>query len=264
MTAPAIKTVATESGIPVFQPEKIKELKDDVSFQNLLEPRPDAFVVVSYGKILPQWFLDISAKGIVNVHGSLLPRWRGASPIQAAIAAGDTESGVTIMRIDADMDHGPVLATEEEPISDSDTGKTLHDHLAEHGAKILPDVLAGYLDGSIQPREQDHDLATYCKILTRDDGKIDWTKTSENIERLVRAYDPWPGTWTEIDGKRLKILAARLGPTDETKNPGEMFNRDGKPYMSCGGGTSLELVTVQREGGKSMDGSLAFVGRYTS
>jgi methionyl-tRNA formyltransferase len=255
MTPPAVKVVALENHIPVFQPEKIKELKDDPSFHALLDPRPDAFVVVSYGKILPQWFLDLPSMGIVNVHGSLLPRWRGASPIQAAIAAGDTVTGVTIMKIDADMDHGPILATEEEPISDADTGKSLHDRLADHGGKLLPNILADYLDGKIQPREQDHDLATYCKILTRDDGKIDWTKTSEEIERKVRAYFPWPGAWTEIEGKRLKILASRVGPTDETKKPGERFVRDGISTVSCGGGTTLELVTVQPEGKKPQSGT---------
>lgn len=261
MTPSPVKVLAVEKGIPVFQPEKIKELKDDASFQKLLDPRPGAFVVVSYGKILPQWFLDIPVKGIVNVHGSLLPRWRGASPIHAAIAAGDKTSGVTIMNIDAEMDHGPILTMEEEPISDTDTGASLRDRLAEHGAKVLPDVLAEYLDGEIQPREQDHDLATYCKILTRDDGKIDWIKPSDEIERLVRAYAPWPGTWTEFDGKRLKILAARVGPSDETKQPGERFVLDGIPYVSCGGGTTLELTTVQPEGGPLMDAASYMRGR---
>ncbi|MBU2613485.1 methionyl-tRNA formyltransferase [Patescibacteria group bacterium] len=255
VTPPPVKTLAVARDIPVFQPEKVKDLKDDATFQTLFDPRPDAFVVVSYGKILPQWFLDLPTKGIVNVHGSLLPRWRGASPIQAAIAAGDAISGVTVMNIDAELDHGPLLATREEPILPSDTAGSLHDRLASLGGAMLPDVLDGYLAGSIHPVEQDHAKATECRTLTRDDGNIDWTKTSEEIERLVRAYDPWPGTWTMVDGKRLKILAARVAEPDTTKQPGEMFVRDRKPFMSCGSGTALELVTVQPEGKKPMSGA---------
>jgi methionyl-tRNA formyltransferase len=258
LTPPAVKTAALELGLlTIRQPEKLKELKDDPILSGA-----DAFVIVSYGKILPQWLLDLPKHGIVNVHGSLLPRWRGPSPIQAAIVAGDRISGITIMKIDAEMDHGPILATEEEPISDSDTGKSLHDRLSIHGANVLPETLVSYLEGKIQPREQDHSLATYCKIMTRDDGKIDWEKTSEEIERQVRAYDPWPGTWTEFDGKRLKILAARIGPTDETKQPGERFVRDNIPNISCGGGsagspqggTTLELIKVQSEGKSPING----------
>ncbi|MFA5936184.1 MAG: methionyl-tRNA formyltransferase [Patescibacteria group bacterium] len=243
ITPPAIKVAAQELGLPVLQPEKIKELQNDPTFQSLVSDRPDVFVVVSYGKILPQWFLDIPKHGCVNVHGSILPRHRGASPIHGAIASGDTKSGVSIMKLDAEMDHGPILAIAEEPILDTDTAGSLHDRLAELGAKLLPDTLADYLEEKIQPVEQDHSKATYCKILTRDDGKLDpTTKTAEELARLVRAFYPWPGTWIELDEKRVKILDVRVA---SEKIPDAL-------YLDCADGTILELLTVQPEGKKGM------------
>lgn len=254
LTYPPVKIRASALGIrAIEQPEKLKE----EAFRSWIEsegPSCAAFVIVSYGKILPQWLLDLPKRGVVNVHGSLLPRWRGASPIQAAIAAGDGMSGITIMKIDAEMDHGPVLARAEERIRETDTGAALHDRLAELGASILPDTLAGYLDGSIAPVEQDHAAATFCKILTREDGKIDWSKTADEIERLVRAYDPWPGTWTEHSGKRLKILSVRLAPS-VSDPPGTWNLRAESPVVACGAGTAVELVTVQPEGGRPMSGA---------
>jgi methionyl-tRNA formyltransferase len=248
MTPPAVKVTATELGITTIQqPEKLK----DEAFQSWIRevgPACDAFVIVSYGKILPQWLLDLPKKGVINVHGSLLPRWRGASPIQAAIAAGDATSGVTIMLIDAEMDHGPVLAMKETPIHLDDTGGSLHDRLAPLGAEILPDTLAGYLDGTIMPQEQDHSKATPCKILSRDDGKIDWAKSADEISRLVRAYNPWPGTWTMFHGKRLKILKTLTIMADENFKPGQCFVFEKQPAVACGDGSAVVLETVQIEG----------------
>lgn len=267
MTSPPIKILAQQHKIPVLQPNKISELKENQP--TILQSHVfDAFVIVSYGKILPQWFLDIPKSGVVNVHGSLLPRWRGASPIQSSIASGDKTTGVTIMKIDAEMDHGPILALKEEPISETDTGGSLHDRLAAHGAEILPNVLADYISGKIQPREQDHELATYCKTLSRDDGKIDWTKTSEEMERLIRAYDPWPGTWTETDGKRLKILSARIAPIATISAtelaPGKLVSKNKRLYAVCGRNTSLELLTVQPEGKKPMNSTDFISGRFSA
>jgi methionyl-tRNA formyltransferase len=254
ITPPAVKVTAQQFELKIFQPETIKELEADATFQALITERPDVFVVVSYGKILPQRFLDIPTHGCVNVHGSLLPRWRGASPIQAAIAAGDDKSGVTIMQLDADLDHGAIIGASEEPIRADDTGAALHDRLAELGGKFLPDQLAGYLDGSITPREQDHSSATFCKTMSRDDGKIDWTKTAKEIERMVRAYAPWPGTWTELDGKRLKILRVAVGP-DTDLPPETWFIHNTRPHIATGNG-SIELVEGQLEGGKPLRGNL--------
>jgi methionyl-tRNA formyltransferase len=254
VTATAVKTAALELAIKTIQPEKIK----DDFFQTRIKeigPDCDAFVVISYGKILPQWLLDLPKKGVLNVHGSLLPRWRGASPIHAAIAAGDGTTGVTIMTIDAEMDHGPILATKETSIAPDETGGQLHDRLAQLGAETLPDVLADYLDGKLTPREQDHDNATYCKVLTRDDGKIDWSRQASDIASLVRAYQPWPGTWTMVHGKRLKIQKTYTIMADENLPAGQCFVFDQQPSVACGDGTALVLVTVQLEGKKATTGA---------
>ncbi len=247
ITPPPVKIAATERNGEIFQPEKLMELKDRL-------PAADVFVVVSYGKILPQWLIELSSHGIVNVHGSLLPRWRGASPIQAAIAAGDEMTGVTIMQIDAELDHGPILATAEEPIRPDDTGGSLHDRLAELGAKILPDTLAGFLDGTITPQDQEHDLATFCRTLKREGGKLDTSRSAVESERKIRAYSPWPGTYIETEGKRLKILTARVAKDDASKSPGTLFIRNALPCLACADGTVLELTMVQPEGKKQMSG----------
>lgn len=232
----------------VFQPEKLTE----TDFRTWIEevgPSCDAFVVIAYGKILPSWLIKLPKKGIINVHGSLLPRWRGAAPIQAAIAAGDNESGVTVMLIDDKLDHGPILGIQAMPIRPSDTGQDLHDRLAQLGKNLLPDILAGYLESHIQPREQEHDLATTCHTLTRDDGKLDFQKTAAELERQIRAYTPWPGNWMEYQGKRLKIHQVRLGISSEHR-PGEIFQHQGSVFLACAKGTSLELQQVQLEGKK--------------
>jgi methionyl-tRNA formyltransferase len=252
LTPPAVKSAAIELGLsPIFQPEKIKEEPFKSEIESLGKTC-DVFVVIAYGKILPQWFLDLPKHGIVNVHGSVLPRWRGPSPIHAAIAAGDKTSGVTIMKIDAEMDHGPVLATVETPILPTDTTPILHDRLSDLGAKELPDVLAGYLAGTIQPKEQDHSLATTCQILTRENGRLDpTTKTAEELERMVRAYTPWPGTFIEKDGKRIKVIKADLA----------LENEDGTFWITCADGKPLRLTEVQPEGSKPMSGSDFLRGR---
>lgn len=249
ITPPAVKIAA--EGLPVFQPEKLKELQTDPAFQSVIQDRPDAFVVVSYGKILPQWLLDIPTHGCINVHGSVLPRWRGPSPIHAAIVAGDEKSGVTIMKLDADMDHGPILRTLEEPIRLDDTAGSLHDRLADLGGHILPDTLSDYLRGNLEPTEQDHADATYCKILTRDDGKIDWTQSAQDIERRVRGLYPWPGTWFMHDNKRIKLLQATLGDASD-KQPGTIYTVDKRVFAACGDNMSLEILTIQPEGKKTM------------
>ena len=253
LTPPPVKTAAFKLGITeIHQPEKLK----DESFRTWIGsvgPSCDAFVLIAYGRILPQWLLDLPKMCIVNLHPSLLPRWRGPSPIQAAIAAGDTMTGVTIMKIDAEMDHGPILAQTEEPIQPTDTAGSLHDRLATFGADILPDVVADYLTGKIIPQEQDDSLATVCKILSRDDGKLDPTKTAEELERIVRAFNPWPGMWIDLDGKRLKVITAMIS-AEHASSPGIGFS-NGHLLFTCSDGTSLELFTVQPEGRSEMSGA---------
>ncbi|MCC7357265.1 methionyl-tRNA formyltransferase [Candidatus Uhrbacteria bacterium] len=238
----------------LFQPNKLS----DPDFRSWIETiglNCDAFVVIAYGKIIPQSIIDLTNKGVVNVHGSLLPRWRGASPIQAAIAAGDTQSGVTVMLIDDKLDHGPILGVAETAIFDTDTGATLHDRLAILGSQILPDILVSYLNGKIRPREQDHDLATECKTLSREDGKLDFTKTSQELERMIRAFHPWPGTWMMYKEKRLKIHEARVAPNTD-QQAGTLFSTPHGLFVACAQGTCLELVCIQQEGKKNIEGKL--------
>lgn len=249
ITPPPVKVIAEKNRIPVFQPKKLEP-----TYYPPLTTHYDAFVVVAYGKILPPWFLDLPKHGAINVHASLLPRWRGASPIQSAIAAGDGQTGVTIMKIDAQLDHGPILAAQEETILENDTAESLHDRLAMLGAKLLPDTLADYLSGKIKPREQDHARATTCRTLTREQGKIDWTKPAEEIERLVRAYHPWPGAWTEYKGKRLKILQTKISSATTERQPGEFFSAPHKLLAACGNRTALEIIAVQPEAKKILSG----------
>jgi methionyl-tRNA formyltransferase len=262
LTPPPVKLAALSLNIePILQPEKLK----DETFRAWIEDigrTCDLFVVASYGKIFPQRFLDLPKNGVVNVHGSLLPRWRGASPINAAIAAGDAMSGVTIMKTELAMDAGPILAAFETQILPNDTAGTLHDRIAMLGAIHLPDTLTGYLEGRIIPQPQNEADATTCGILTRDSGKIDWSAPAPDIDRLVRAYDPWPGTWTTIDGKRLKILESNP-VTDRSENShATPFILDGnRPCVSCGEGTALELKKVQIEGKESMSGKEFLKGR---
>lgn len=255
LTSPPIKLTAERFGLPILQPVKLKELQTNDEFQKWIDPLPDVVVVVSYGKILPSWFLESAKHGAVNIHGSLLPRWRGASPIQAAITAGDVISGVTIMKLDELLDHGPIIAIQEEPIFPNDTGGTLHDRLALLGAKTLPDILAEYLNGNLAPKEQNHELATTCGRLTKDMGLLDPTRNSEENERLIRAYDPWPGVWTMVGDQQLKILESRIGELHINKSPGDRIIENRFPAIVCGDRCSLVLIKVKPEGKPAMDGS---------
>ncbi len=256
LTPPPVKIAAQELGISeILQPNKLKE---QPFYDRIREigPTTDLFVVAAYGKILPQWFLDLPKHGSINVHGSLLPRWRGASPVQAAIAAGDTESGVTIMQMDAELDHGDIVATTSTKIGDDETGGELHDRLADLGAKILPDTLAGFLSGNITPQKQNDEAATFCRTFTREDGKIDWTKSAEEIERMIRAYNPWPGTWMDWNGARLKIIAAEI-LTDSvipTNAEGSLFVKNNAPCVACGNNSTLKITTLQPDGKRAMSG----------
>lgn len=189
--------------------EKLKSLK----------VRPEVGVLASFGAILDKKILAIPKHGILNIHPSLLPKYRGASPVQTAILNGEKETGVTIIKMDEKVDHGPILAQFKEEIKPDDTAQVLYERLFEAGAKVLTSILPAYLEGKIEPRQQDHSKATYTKKLTRDEGKIDWQKPDEYLERFIRAMYPWPGSWTEVELriknqesriKRLKILRAHL------------------------------------------------------
>lgn len=252
MQKPAMKIAAEKYGIPVIQFEQVKS---DEAFEKLTSLKADVAVVASFGQIIPQRVLDLYKYGMVNVHSSLLPKYRGASPITAAIANGDKETGVTIMLIDAKMDHGPTLAQWKTMIFPTDTTATLTPRLAILGAELLANTLPDYIDGVIQPVEQDHSEATSVKLLSREDGRLDpATKTSAELERLVRANDPWPGTFIEVDSKRLKVLACEVdGATDLP--PGTRFEVDGMPAIACADAVGLLLTKVQPEGKPLLEGA---------
>ena len=242
VTPPPIKKLALQYKIPVLQPEKILNSswpKPDLKSQ-ILNLNPDLIVVSAYGKIIPKEILDIPQYGSLNIHPSLLPKYRGPSPIQFAILNGEKITGATIMLMDEKMDHGPILAQEKIEIPSDETSQTLHDKLAQLGADLLIKTIPQYVQGEIKPKPQDEKNASYTKILTREDGKIDWRKSAESIERQIRAFTPWPGAWT-IDGKRLKILKAKV-----------VDKKDGLTFKTKRGYLLLEMV--QPEGKKTMSG----------
>lgn len=206
MRVSPVKAVATAAGIPVLQPEK---MRDPAAIKAVAALEPDFLVVVAYGQILPQAVLDIPRIMPINVHASLLPRWRGAAPIHAAIRAGDIYTGVTTMQMDAGMDTGPILLQDSIPIAPTETGQSLHDKLAPLGADLLIHTLRWLINGSIAPHPQPthEDLITYAPQIKKSDGAIDWAQSAIEIDQHVRAYTPWPGTYTTWNGQRLKILA---------------------------------------------------------
>ncbi len=253
LTPSPVKATARQSGIKIFEPNT---LKDEEVKKNLEAIKPDLIIVVAYGKLLPQWLLKLPPFGCVNVHPSLLPKHRGPSPIQAAILTGDDFTGVSIMLLDEEMDHGPILAdfAFSNPLSiHSETGGSLSQKLADFGADKLIQTLPPYLDRKLSPKPQEG-TPTFTKILTRDDGKIEWNKPAIEIERMVRAYNPWPGAWFELDGKRLKVLAARIYDGKNMDVCGTIWKTENGELAGATKTSGLVLVTVQPEGGKVMPG----------
>jgi len=246
---PPVKQVAIDNNIPVFQPEKLR--KRDAMDRLKAMGTPDVDIVAAFGQILPQEVLDIPAHGSINVHASLLPRWRGASPIQTAIREGDSETGVTIMQMDAGLDTGPMLARRALPIEPDDTGASLHDKLAVVGADLLAESLSGILSGQVQPQPQDDALATLAPQIRKQEGAIDWSQDALVIERLVRAFTPWPGTYTTWDGKRLKVLSGSV--VSGAAAPGDVVERGGT--VAIGTGDGLYAPTqLQLAGSKAVSG----------
>jgi methionyl-tRNA formyltransferase len=226
--------------VKIRKPEAIEELK---------HWRPDVYVVAAFGQILPQEVLDIPPHGSINVHASLLPRWRGAAPIHAAIRAGDDTTGITIMKMDAGLDTGPMLSAGTLKILPDDTAQTLHDKLAQLGADLIINTLPGYLSGSIEPQAQPEDGITYAPQIKKDEGEIDWTQSAVIIERLVRAFTPWPGTYTYWDARQLKIHAGYVG--DGNLEAGRVDIIDGR--LAIGTGEDIYYPTMlQLEGKQSL------------
>lgn len=256
-----VKMVALENNIPVFAPNKIK---NNLEFLDQLKDlNPDVIVVVAYGKILPQVVLDIPKFGIVNVHASLLPKYRGASPIASAILNGDKTTGITLMKMDLTMDTGPIIATSEETaIESEDTTATLSDKLANVGADLLIEYLPEYLAEEIIPRPQDEIEATYVKIIQKSDGKMDWQENAGTLAKKIRGYYPWPGTFTNFNGKLIKILQAEVLSESPVASGVVWQTLDKYPAVATPTG-SLKIIKLQLEGKLAISGKDFLLGYST-
>jgi methionyl-tRNA formyltransferase len=250
LTASPIKREATQRGIPVLQPISLKRTSSQEALRALA---PDLIVVVAYGLILPQSVLDIPRYGCWNVHASLLPRWRGAAPIQRAIEAGDTETGVCLMQMEAGLDTGPVLLSQRTPIGGEETGGQLHDRLAELGATVLSDGL-GLLRAGIRPvpQPQPEIGVAYAHKLDKAEARLDWSQSASALARKVRAFEPWPVAEAVVAGERLRIHGAIASEEAHTAAPGTLLTASKHGLdIACGEGV-LRLRVIQREGGKAI------------
>ncbi len=241
-----VKKRALELELPISQPDKIKnneEFKGQLSAIN-----PDAIIVVGYGRIIPPWMLDLPVFGNLNLHGSLLPKYRGAAPIQWAIARGETVTGVTTMRIDAGLDTGDTLLQQEIPIAPEDTADSLSPRMAATGADLMIETLRGLQSGTIHPQPQDDTNATLAPILKKEDGRIDFHLTAAEILNRLRGFTPWPGAFTSFRNKNLHIWSAK--ETDSKLKEAEIRVDDDNVLVGCGAGSAIELLEVQIEGKK--------------
>jgi methionyl-tRNA formyltransferase len=244
-----VKVLAEEHGLPVFQPASLRPQENQ---QLVADLNADVMVVVAYGLILPKAVLDMPRLGCINVHGSLLPRWRGAAPIQRSLWAGDADTGVTIMQMDVGLDTGDMLYKLSCPITDEDTSATLYDKLAELGPKGLIDTLQQLADNRVQPEVQDEALVTYAEKLTKEEARLDWSLPAAQLERCIRAFNPWPMSWLEIDGQPVKVWQASViaGPVNAA--PGTIIeaNKQGIQVATVEG--ILNLESLQPAGKKAM------------
>jgi methionyl-tRNA formyltransferase len=251
VAAPPVKAAALEAGLSLVQPEKIK---NNAEFRALLESvRPDAILVVAYGRIIPKWMLDIPPLGNLNLHASLLPKYRGAAPIQWAVANGEPVTGATTMRIDEGLDTGDILLQRSLAVAPGMSSEDLFPLIAEMGADLMIETLDGLKAGTIEARRQDDSLASHAPILTRDDGRIDFSRPAMSVYNRWRGFQPWPGAWTMLQGKKLTVH--RMHPTEVAGaygEPGEVHRRQDRLFAACGERTWVELVEIQLEGKKRM------------
>jgi methionyl-tRNA formyltransferase len=246
---PPVKQAAQKAGIKVFQPAK---LKDPATQEFLSKYHPDAIVVVAYGRIIPSWLIDLPRLGCINLHASLLPKYRGAAPIQWALVRGERVTGVTTMKIDPGMDTGDILLAREVEIRDEDTAETLAERLSLLGAELMVETLRGLERGEITPRPQDHAQATLAPMLKKEHGRIDWSLPAQEIAWRVRGLCPWPGAYTTFRGKNLHVWAAAVSPAASMLEPGTLAAERGRLFVACGEGTQLEVTELQVEGRKRL------------
>ena len=260
VAAPPVKQTALAAGLPVTQPEKIR---NNAEFRAQLEAiAPDAIVVVAYGRIIPPWMLALPRLGCINLHASLLPRYRGAAPIQWAVASGETVTGNTTMLLEEGLDTGPILRQQQVGIGPDQTAAELFDVLAQAGAPLVIETLSGLADGSIQPKPQDHKRATLAPLLNREDGRMDFAAhTAAELRNRWRGFQPWPGAFTALDGKKLIVhrmnvgmdVADAAGPaTPASAIPGQVHVEQKRLLVACARNTWLELVEIQLEGKKRL------------
>ncbi|MBF0158161.1 MAG: methionyl-tRNA formyltransferase [Magnetococcales bacterium] len=261
---PPVKELALQQGLPVWQPDSLR--RDEAVLAEMASLRPDVIVVAAYGQILPAAVLDLPPQGCINIHASLLPRWRGAAPIQRAILAGDRETGVTIMAMEAGLDTGPMLAQRVLPLDDQISCGTLHDQLAQSGAELLLETLAALKQpGRIVPVPQQESLAVYAHKLSRDEEWIDWQQPAPQLLRQVRALSPWPGArarLVQLPQQEIKVVAARAVALPGSAMPGHVVATDGEgPLVACGAETALLLLQLQPAGKRVMSGREWLRGR---
>jgi len=259
LKAPPVKQTALKLGLAVIQPEKIRKNEE---FQKLLvEIAPEAIIVVGYGRIIPPWMLQLPPHGNINVHASLLPKYRGAAPIQWAIARGEAITGVTTMRLNEGLDTGDILLQHETPILPEDTAVTLAPRLAALGADLLTETLHGLKQGTIPAIPQNHSEATLAPILKKEDGLVDFQRTAGDIRNRLRGFQPWPGAYTQFRGKNLKIISAQPAQESWDVAPGELKTSGDRLMVGCGAGTALELMQIQLAGKKAFS-AREFINGY--
>ena len=259
LTASPVKRSALERELPIVQPDKIKTNDD---FRALLESiQPEAIIVVGYGRIIPQWMIDLPKLGNLNLHASLLPKYRGAAPIQWAIANGESVTGVTIMRIDAGLDTGDILTQTEELIRPEDSSLTLSPRLAHRGAELMISTLAGLANGTVHPQKQDDSKATLAPILKREDGLIDFSRTATETWNRLRGFQPWPGAFTTFRGKTLHLHVVRPAPEVALVQAAHFVVENDRLLLGFAHRSTLEVLELQIEGKKRMS-ARDFVNGY--
>jgi len=248
LTPSPVKQRALELGLQVAQPDKIKNNEEFRSQLSTL--KPDAIIVVGYGRLIPQWMIDLPPMGNINLHASLLPKYRGAAPIQWAIACGETVTGVTTMKIDSGLDTGDILLQKEIPVEAKDTAETLAPRMANIGAELVRETLPGLRAGTVHPTPQDNTKASLAPILKKEDGEIDFHRSAQEICNRLRGFQPWPGAYTNFRGKNLQVWDAK--PLQRLLSEAEFAVEADRLIVGCGKGTALELLEVQPEGKKRM------------
>jgi methionyl-tRNA formyltransferase len=259
LSASPIKAAARKLSLPVRQPERIRKPEP---VEQLKQMNPDAMVVVGYGQIIPQSIIDIPRHGIINVHASLLPKYRGAAPIQWAIANGEQSTGVTTMRIDAGLDTGDMLLKWETPIGPEENAVELGQRMSVAGADLLVETLAGIEAGTIHPEAQDSSQASLAPILKKEDGEVDWTWPAQKISNRARGFLPWPGAYSHFRGQRFHIWKARVAAEPADGAPGRLIPLKRRLLVSAGEASALELIEVQIEGRKRMPAEAFLNGHH--